>query len=147
MLFADPVNTLPEFITHIIASCGIGLAGIVGAKATEEVRALTHGDRRADYFDALARDVDSVRRRQELAAQAGDRDWNDVAVDKFSNLLVVPEEVPENESYDDLRAFDRLLRDSPASRRSLRQSELTSRLQQTLPDPSEFQLEDDDDET
>ncbi|PXF41244.1 hypothetical protein BWQ96_09004 [Gracilariopsis chorda] len=105
----EAAHALPQLVNHLVVSCGIGLAGIVGAKATEEVRALSAGDSQADEMATLALEIDSFRRRNELAARPGDRDWTEVTVDRFSNVVVAPELVPELDSYDDLKAFDRLL--------------------------------------
>ncbi|KAI0567029.1 hypothetical protein FGB62_5g539 [Gracilaria domingensis] len=139
----DTGNALPQLVNHLIVSCGIGLAGIVGAKATEEVRALTAGDQRADEMTALAVEIDSFRRRKELASSPGDRDWADVTVDRFSNIMVVPEPVPELESQDDLNAFDRLLTQSVGADSSRAQDSLPSiPTTQQLIDPSHFLMED-----
>lgn len=105
----DAAHALPQLVNHLVVSCGIGLAGIVGAKATEEVRALSAGDAQADEMTSLALQIDSFRRRNELAAAPGDRDWTQVRVDSFSNVVVAPELVPELDSHEDLQAFDRLL--------------------------------------
>lgn len=147
MILVDPVHSLPELVNQIMVSCGIGLAGIVGAKATEEVRALTAGEQRADYMDALGMDIDSFCRRRELAEAAGDRDWNDVSVDKFSNIIVVSEAVPELESHDDLQAFDQLLKESPAAKRRLREEGrmgVRENDRDLLPKASEFVFEEED---
>lgn len=143
MHFLDPVHSLPEFINHVMVSCGIGLAGIAGAKATEEARALTAGDQKADRMDALARDIDSRRRRKELANVGRDRDWNDVGVDRYANVVVEPEVVPELESRDDLEAFDKLLMDSPAAKRFISKKGRFEK-RKKLPGPTEFKFEDED---
>lgn len=141
--FLEPVHTLPEFINHLVVSCGIGLAGIAGAKATEGARALTAGDRKADRMDQLARDIDSRRRRKELANIGHERNWNDVGVDRYANVFVEPEIVPEIESHDDLEAFDKLLMDSPAAKRFSSQKEYPD-INRRLPDPTEFECQDED---
>lgn len=140
----DPTQTLPDLVHHLIMSCGIGLVGLVGTKATEDARAFTAGDRRADYMEKLATDIDSFRRRKELATRPGNRDWADVGVDKFSNAVVIPESIPELESANDLEAFDRLLEES---RPTEELDEATSK--RTLPsdvlvDPSDFLFAHDD---
>jgi hypothetical protein len=60
-------DTLPDFLSHVAVSCGLGLAGIVGGEATKEARA------------ALAQ---SRRRQRRLSRGAGalieERDWEDV---------------------------------------------------------------------
>lgn len=117
MIILDHILTFPDLVNNLTVTLGIGLAGIVGAKATEEVRALTEGERRADYFDALASDIDSFRRRKELSEGPGNRDWADVGVDRFSNVVVVPEHVPEICGMEEMSEFDRLLQDAPAARR------------------------------
>lgn len=126
-------------MSQLVVSCGIGIAGIVGAKATEEVRAMASSERRADYMDALSVDIDSYRRRKELADAAGNRDWGDVDVDRFSNVVVTPDHVPALDSHDDLQAFDRMLMNAPAAQREKEQM-----LKQALPEPSEFVFSDDD---
>lgn len=143
MHFLDPVHNLPEFINHVMISCGIGLAGIAGAKATEGARALTAGDQKADHMDALARDIDSLRRRRELANVGRDRDWDDVGVDRYANVVVVPEVVPELESHDDLEAFDKLLMESPTAKHFPSEPE-SGIVRKTLPEPTEFEFEDED---
>lgn len=143
MHFLDPVHNIPEFINHVVISCGIGLAGIAGAKATEGARALTAGDRKADHMDSLARDIDSMRRRRELADVDQERDWNDVGVDRYANVVVVPEVVPELESHDDLQAFDKLLMESPTARHSPSKTE-SGDVRKTLPEPTEFEFEDEE---
>lgn len=144
----EPIHTLPEFLNQVVVSCGIGLVGIAGAKATEHARALTAGDRKADEMDALAREIDSFRRRRELADVKEDRDWNDVSVDRYGSIVVTPEVVPELESHDDLEAFDRLLMDSPAARRLRTTSEegglRRSGRSDSLPEPTDFRAVEDD---
>lgn len=144
MLF-EPIHTLPEFLNQVAVSCGIGFMGIAGAKATQQARALIEGDRKSEYMDALAKEIDSARRRRELADVREERDWNDVSVDRFANIYVEPEVVPEMEAYDDLEAFDKLLMDSPASKRALSDAKkLEMRIPDFLPEPSEFETEEDD---
>jgi hypothetical protein len=67
MHFIDIAHTLPDFVSHVAASCGLGLAGILGGEATKDARA------------ALAQ---SRRRQRRLARGAGalieERDWDDV---------------------------------------------------------------------
>ncbi|CAN8065155.1 unnamed protein product [Agarophyton chilense] len=139
----DAAHVIPQLVNHLIVSCGIGFAGIVGAKATEEVRALTAGDQRADEMTALAVEIDSFRRRKELASSPGDRDWADVTVDRFSNIMVVSESVPELESQDDLNAFDKLLTQSARTASSPTQDSFPSQPHtQQLIDPSHFLMDD-----
>lgn len=110
MHFLDPVHTLPEFINHLVASCGLGFAGIVGAKATEHARALKAGDSQAERMEAVALRIDSMRRRAELArVRGGVRNWEDVAVDRFGGVRVRIEDVPEIEGVEEMRKFDQLL--------------------------------------
>ena len=139
-MLVDHVVSFPEFLSSLSLSLGLGFAGIVGGKATAGARAMIESDRRADYFDALASDIDSFKRRQELAEGPGNRDWQDVAVDRFSNVNVVPEAVPTLSAMDEMTEFDRLLNDAPAAKRLARGTEGTS----SLPQPGEFQGFDDD---
>lgn len=141
--FLEPAYALPEFINHLVTSCGIGLAGIAGAKATEEARALTAGDKKAERMDQLAKDIDSRRRRKELANVGRERDWDDVGVDRYANVVVEPEVVPELESHDDLEAFDKLLMDAPAAKRMAPKKKFPD-VYRRLPDPAEFEFEDED---
>lgn len=144
MLF-EPIHTLPEFLNQVVVSCGIGIMGIAGAKATEQARALIEADRKADYMDALALEMDSARRRQELSDVRGERDWNDVSVDRLSNTYVEPEVVAELGSHDELEAFDRLLLDSPAAKKTFPGAKkLELRIPESLPEPSEFEIEEED---
>lgn len=153
------LHSLPELMNQLIMSCGVGLAGIVGSKATSQVRALTEGDRRADAMEALASDIDSLRRRKELKEGRGVRDWSDVCVDKLSNVVVVPQTVPLLEAKDELDAFDSLLGDvkaisapdpSPSTESEMSSSgdaqehrEHTLKSDTPLPLASEFVLDDD----
>lgn len=84
-------------------------------------------------------DIDSTRRRKELADVKPDRDWTDVGVDKYSNIRVVPEKVPELGQQDELNAFDRILSEAPATKRL---DDLRNELQ--IPGPTDFILEDEE---
>lgn len=147
------IHTLPELVNQLIVSCGVGLAGIVGSKATSQVRAFTEGDRRADAMESLASDIDSLRRRQELSRGCGNREWDEVGVDKLSNIFVVPGTVPSLEAKDELDAFDSLLggvegagsKNSNNSLSSPSASGHDSRQSMPLPPPSEFVLDDEND--
>lgn len=140
------VHTFPEIMNQLVISCGVGLAGIVGNKATEQVRALTEGNRRADSMDKLASEIDSFRRRKELAEQPGNRDWSDVRVDKLSNVIVVEKPVPLLKARDELKAFDSLLSSTDSASASLSSPIIDSRNSRgtdaQLPHPSEFVLDD-----
>ncbi|CDF39884.1 unnamed protein product [Chondrus crispus] len=94
-------------------------------------------------MDELARDIDSLRRRKELANVSRERDWDDVGVDRYANVVVEPEVVPELESHDDLEAFDKLLMDAPAAKRMAPKKRFPD-VHMRLPDPAEFEFEDDD---
>lgn len=115
MHLLDPIHSLPEFVNQLIVSCGIGFAGIAGAKATERARALTAGDHQAERMETAALEIDRLRRRKELEQVRGVREWDDIRVDRFGGVKVWVEEVPEIGGGDELREFDRLLGDIPSS--------------------------------
>lgn len=108
-LLETTVHTLPDLAQQLLVSCGVGLAGLVGAKATEQARAFVAGDRRAEALRAISADLDSQRRRAELASNPGDRDWTDMRVDKLANRVVVQAQVPSLPQADELDRFDSLL--------------------------------------
>lgn len=162
------VSTMAEIIGQFILSCGVGFAGIVGNKATERARLVIGGERRAEAMEKLALEIDSFRRRKELAEGAAvvlkenendknqtsnvelERDWVDVGVDKLSNVVVVPEDVPLLGVNDELLKFDSLL--GLEGTRFLKQNNRKSDSEDSigrkgktiqLPEASEFVLDDD----
>lgn len=61
-------------------------------------------------MEAVALQIDSARRRAELArVRKGEREWDDVAVDRFAGVRVWMEDVPEIGGVDEMKEFDRLL--------------------------------------
>lgn len=155
MHFLDPAHTMPEFVSHVLASCGFGLAGIVGAYATRDVRAVVGSERREKRVLDMREDIARFRRRKELGEGARPRDWDDVVVDRHENVVVVQEEVPEFDFEEDgaLKAFDRLLLDSPAAQRAAAQRLETREAARAkrrmnnppvLPSPDEYDLAEDE---
>lgn len=145
MLFLDPIHTMPEFMNQLIVSCGVGIMGVVGSKVTEEARSLQQADHRAEKMDTLNADIESFQRRRELANVKMNRGWGDVKIDRYSNVLVEAEEVPELESEDDLEAFDRLLMDSPAAKR-LVNGQQTFQPDSSIPDVQDYLLDEEDEQ-
>lgn len=113
MSFLGAVHTAPEFIAHVLASCGAGLFGLVGFRATRGPRALMAArfaaDRRAE---AEARHVRALRRAElaEGARLGVARDWADMDVDAADNLLV-PLSASMLGGASQFRAFDSALGD------------------------------------
>lgn len=141
-------HSLPDIINQLVISCGVGLAGIVGSKATEQVRALTEGDQRADAMEKIALEIDSFRRRKELSEHPGDRDWSDVGVDKLSNIVITEEHVPMLRAHDEFQVFDSLLgaNDNISSSASTSSSKyIHKNIFVQLPQPSEFVLDEETD--
>lgn len=158
-------HTALEMVNQLVVSCSIGLAGIVGGKATEQVRELTHSDARMQAMDRLSGEIDSMRRRRELATNidkkedglGSPRDWSDVAVDKLSNIVVVEDEVPPTLGVvsDELTRFDSLLIDRYKKQnhhvskslpsQSPHSQNHSSEIVSDVIKPSDFLLDDDDD--
>lgn len=171
-LLLQHTQTALGVVNLLVVSCGIGLAGIVGGKATEQVRQLMHSDARMQAMDRLSGEIDSMRRRRELATNidkkddglGSPRDWSDVAVDKLYNVVVVEDEVPPTlgSVSDELTRFDSLLIDRykkqnddvtnplplqpPQPPRPSRSGDHPSEISTGIIKPSDFLLDDEDDE-
>lgn len=116
MHFLEAAHTAADFFQHVWISCGVGLIGIVGARATRQARALMESqyaaERRMLEQEVWKRD----RRRMELA-QGGNRDWQQVLVDADDNYVVTDNSSPHFVSVDDeFTSFDRILNASAEQR-------------------------------
>lgn len=110
MHFLEAAHTAPEFLTHVAASCGAAMFGVLGARATRAPRAMMAArvaERRRRHAEEML-----VRRarREELAAGAvrGDvKHWDDVDVDAMLNRTV-PLKLPAM-ATPQFEQFDKLL--------------------------------------
>lgn len=114
MNLLNAAHTAPEFLTHVAASCGAAMFGVLGAKATKVPRALMAARSAEERRKRAEERVIREARRKELASAAellGEKaNWNDVDVDAIENRKIeVGETLDRALPMSQFQSFDRLL--------------------------------------